>query len=154
LDTGYLGAMHHADGDRQSIWCLCSHTIGLAALIGLAIAQSVYALEVKLSGQVNRAVMRADNGNDSEVFHVDNDNSSTRFRLTGSEQVNDLVKIGVVWENQFESNSSSSVDIGQNSDGSAPFSERKMEAYFDTPYGKLSIVQGDGAANGSSEMDL
>ncbi|MDJ0784554.1 MAG: porin [Desulfosarcinaceae bacterium] len=124
------------------------------AFFSLVAVQSVYAVEVTLSGQVNRALMWADNGNDSEVFHVDNDNSSTRFRLTGSEQVNDLVTVGIGWENQFESNSSASVDIGQNSDGSAPFTERKLEAYFETPYGKLSIGQGDGAANGTAEMDL
>ena len=128
---------------------------GTAVLISIASVQAVHALEVKLSGQVNRAMMWADNGNDSELFHVDNDNSSTRFRLTGSEQVNDMVKIGVNWENEFESNSSSKVEIGQNGDGDAPvLKERKMEAYFDTPYGKVSIGQGDGAANGTSEMDL
>ena len=52
-------------------------------VLGLGTAQAV---EVKLSGQINRAIMWADNGNESEILHVDNDNSSTRFRLVGAEQ--------------------------------------------------------------------
>jgi len=128
-----------------------SSTVAVIILLGL---QPVQAVEVKLSGQVNRAVMWADNGNDSEVFNVDNDNSSTRFRFTGSEEVNDSVKVGVVWENEFQSNASNKVDIGQENDGTSEFNDRKLEAYFVVPFGKLSIGQGDGAGNGTSEEDL
>jgi len=42
----------------------------------------------------------------------------------------------------------------QNSDGSSDFKERKMEAYFQMDFGKITIGQGDGAANGTSEQDL
>ena len=131
-----------------------TYVAGLLAAVALFALQPAQALEVEISGQVNRAIIWADNGNDSEVFHVDNDNSSTRFRFTGSEQVSDAVKVGVVWENEFESNASNTVDIGQESDGSSNFKERKMEVYFLTDYGKVSMGQGDGAANGTAEMDL
>lgn len=130
---------------------LCVGIVAAVLLMGLSPAQ---ALEVKLSGQINRAMMWADNGNNDELFHVDNDNSSTRFRLVGSEKVSDWIEVGVVWESQFESNSSSSVDIGQDSDGTSAFTERKLEAWFGSQYGKLWIGQGDGAANGTSEVDL
>ena len=50
----------------------------LALVMVLMGIQSVHAVEVKLSGQINRAIMWANNGNESELFHVDNDNSSTR----------------------------------------------------------------------------
>jgi len=126
----------------------------MVAVIFLLGLQPVQALEVKLSGQINRAIMWADNGNDSEVFNVDNDNSSTRFRFTGSEQVSDSVNVGVVWENEFQSNASNNVDIGQENDGEADFKERIMEAYFVVPFGKVSIGQGSGAADGTSEEDL
>jgi predicted porin len=126
--------------------------VAIGLLVGLSPAQ---ALEVKLSGQINRAIMWADNGNNDELFHVDNDNSSTRFRLVGSELVTDWLEVGVVWESQFESNSSSSVDIGQDDDGVSEFTERKLEAWFgNRKFGKLWIGQGDGAANGTSEEDL
>ncbi len=130
--------------------------VAVAVALGLVMLalEPVHAVEVKLSGQINRMIMWADNGNDSELIHVDNDNSSTRFRLTGSEQVNESVKVGVAWETEFESNTSSGVDVPNNSDNSASFKERKLEAYFVVPFGKISIGQGDGAANGTSESDL
>jgi predicted porin len=132
-------------------YILYSSTVAVILLLGL---QPVQALEVKLSGQVNRAIMWADNGKDTEVLNVDNDNSSTRFSLTGSEQVNDSVTVGVVWENEFQSNASNDVDVGQDDDGTSAFNDRKLEAYFVVPFGKISIGQGDGAANGTSEEDL
>jgi len=130
---------------------LYSSMLAVIILLGLPPVQAV---EVKLSGQVNRAIMWADNGKDTEIFNVDNDNSSTRFRFTGSEEVTDSVKAGVVWENEFQSNASNNVDIGQENDGDADFKERIMEAYFVVPFGKISIGQGSGAADGTSEEDL
>jgi predicted porin len=135
-------------------FCKSSLVMGIVAGILLAGFGPAQALEVKLSGQINRAIMWAGNGNDDELFHVDNDNSSTRFRLVGSEDVSQHVEVGVVWESQFESNSSSSVDIGQNSDGTSAFTERKLEVWFGGEFGKVWIGQGDGAANGTSEVDL
>jgi predicted porin len=132
-------------------YTMYSSMVAVIVFLGLP---SVQALEVKLSGQVNRAVMWADNGNDTSVLNVDNDNSSTRFSLTGSEQVNDSVTVGVVWENEFQSNASNNVDVGQDDDGTSAFNDRKLEAYFVVPFGKISIGQGDGAANGTSEEDL
>jgi predicted porin len=99
-------------------------------------------------------VLWADNGTDSDVGHVDNDNSSTRFRIRGSADVTGNTQAGITWETEFESNTSSKFDINQNNDGSADFKERKLEAWYKGPWGKLSIGQGDGAANGTSEMDL
>lgn len=136
----------HYSRSRISLWVLV-----IILFFGLGTAQAV---EVKLSGQINRAIMWADNGTNDDILHVDNDNSSTRFRLVGDEQVSDMVKVGVVWETQFESNSSADVDINQNDDGTSAFTERRLEAFFDTSYGKLSIGQGPGAADGTSEFDL
>ncbi len=55
-------------------------------------------LEVKLSGQVNRAVMHVKDGINSDLFHVDGDNSSTRFRFTGTQTLSASTKAGVVFE--------------------------------------------------------
>ncbi len=40
------------------------------------------------------------------------------------------------------------------SDRSSSVTEREFEAHFGMPFGKISIGQGDGAASGSSEVDL
>lgn len=114
----------------------------------------VNAVSFKVSGQINRAIEYVDNGDESELFHVDNDNSSTRFRFVGSEEIGHGMTVGIVWETQFESNSSSTIDVGQNDDGTSVFTERIFEAYFSGTWGKATIGQGDGAANGTAEVDL
>ena len=114
----------------------------------------VNAVSFKVSGQINRALEYVDNGDESELFHVDNDNSSTRFRFVGSEEIGHGMTVGIVWETQFESNSSSTIDVGQNDDGESEFTERIFEAYFSGTWGKATIGQGDGAANGTAEVDL
>ena len=114
---------------KKNIFKFITYSSIVAVVVFLGLP-SVQALEVKLSGQVNRAVMWADNGKDTSVLNVDNDNSSTRFSLTGSEQVNDSVTVGVVWENEFQSNASNNVDVGQDDDGTSAFNDRKLKAFL------------------------
>ena len=130
-------------------------TIALTILLILPAAQ---ALDFKISGQVNRAVLWGDNGNDDDIKFVDNENSSTRFRFTGENEFDNNWKVGFKWENQMESNSSldTDIDIGENGDTSdVTFTERHMDVYFEhSRFGKLSLGQGDTASNGTSEVDL
>ena len=130
-------------------------TLAFAILLILPAAQAV---DFKISGQINRAILGGDNGNDSDVKFVDNDNSSTRFRFTGSNDFDEAWKVGIVWEVQMESNSSADdgIDIGQNGDvGGASFTERKIEFYVDhKKLGKISLGQGDTASNSTAEVDL
>lgn len=125
----------------------------LFAVLGAGTMVSAYAVDFKISGQVNRALLWADNGDDSDLFHVDNDNSSTRIRIKGSEDFGKYTA-GFYFEQQFESNTSVNVDIPNTGDGADSDSERWREAWFSGSWGKLSIGQGDGAANGTSEVDL
>ncbi len=113
-------------------------------------------INLTLSGQVNRMLNIANDGENTEVFHVDNDNSSTRFRLVGKGQVNNDVSLGSTIEVQMESNSSANVDQdNERGIGGTSFTERKLEAWFQSKrLGKLSIGQGDTASNGTSEVDL
>jgi len=134
----------------KKIGFLSTITICLVVLL----VAPVYAVSFKISGQINRALERVDNGVDSDWFHVDNDNSSTRFRFVGSEEIAYGLTTGIVWETQFESNPSNEIDVGQNNDGTSEFTERKFEAYFSGNWGKATIGQGDGAANGTAEVDL
>ncbi|MEJ2223076.1 MAG: porin, partial [Desulfobacterales bacterium] len=139
-------------------------TMAISILLILPAAQ---ALDFKVSGQVNRAVLWGDNGNDDDVKFVDNENSSTRFRFTGSNEFDENWKVGFKWENQMESNSSiddddndgngfGDLDIGENGDlGDVTFTERHMDIYVEhSKFGKLSLGQGDTASNGTSEVDL
>ncbi len=125
--------------------------VGAALLVA---APAVSALEAKISGQVNRAIMSADDGVNSELLFVDNDTSSTRFRFTGSEQVTDDLEAGLTWEVEFQSNPSDVVTPTNRDAASPSFDERKMELYLRGNWGKATLGQGDGAANGGIELDL
>ncbi len=116
-------------------------------------ANAVDNLEFKWSGQISRAITFADNGADDDVLFVDNNNSGTRLRLTGKMDISPGLTAGVVWETQYQDNSSSSIDIGDK-DNSSAFSSRKRDLWFKGGWGKLSLGQGDGAANGTSEVDF
>lgn len=113
-------------------------------------------VSLAISGQVNRGILYTRDGRQGEIFHVDNDNSSTRVRLIGKARLGDDVTMGTQIEVQMESNST--VSINQTTDngvGGAAFTERKLELYLDSKqFGWLWLGQGDTASNGTSEVDL
>jgi len=112
---------------------------------------------LKLYGQVNRALLYIDDGSTQEVFHVDNDHSSTRIGLTGTVKATDELNIGAKIEVQFESNSTANVNQGNNGAviASNSFTERHLDLYFDHKgLGKLSMGQGSTASDGTSQSDL
>jgi predicted porin len=113
-------------------------------------------ITLTLSGQINRGVLYADDGAETAVLNVDNDNSSTRVRFVGVGRYNEDITVGTVFEVQFESNSSANIKIdGSDPGGVDHFTERKLEIYFDhARYGRIWLGQGDTASNGTSEVDL
>ncbi|MGI9452612.1 MAG: hypothetical protein ACR2QH_18510, partial [Geminicoccaceae bacterium] len=113
-------------------------------------------VSLTVSGQVNRGILVTDDGDETDVFFVDNDNSSTRIRLLGDAKLNDDISVGSVIEVQFESNSTADVSQDNQRDaGDNNFTERKLEVFADSKaYGRLWLGQGDTASNGTSEVDL
>lgn len=126
------------------------------------------ALGVKLSGQVNRAVLWANRDNDNngddfddtEIFNVDNDAASTRFNITGR---SGLGPQGTFLEDMFvgtnlsvEVIANSTADIEFNSKAQSPTLEaRKAELYFHkNGYGRIWMGLGDTATDGVTEIDL
>jgi predicted porin len=130
-------------------------TITLAILLILPAAQAV---DFKISGQINRAILWGDNGNNDDVKFVDNDNSSTRFRFTGANEFEGAWTAGITWEVEMQSNPSNDtdIDIGENDDSSdVTFNERKMEFYIEhKKFGQVTLGQGSTASDGTSEVDL
>ncbi len=129
-------------------------------LVPPAPAPNANTIQLKISGQVNRAILWGDNGNDDEVFYTDNDNTGTRFRFVASGRLNDDVTAGATIELQFESNSST--DIRFNANGGTPgtsataaVGERIAEVWLNSAsMGKLTLGQGNTASNGTAETDL
>jgi Gram-negative porin len=121
----------------------------------LLAASPANAVDFAISGQINRATLYADDGDTASWFFVDNDNSSTRFRFTGGNDFERGWKVGIVWEVQFESNSSSAVSMDSSNTelGGDSFTERKIEFWVEK-WGRLWVGQGDMASNGTSEVSL
>ena len=127
----------------------------IAIVAVLVLVPPTQAVDFKISGQINRAILWADNGSDDDHWFVDNENSSSRFRFTGSNDFDNNFSVGIVWEVEMESNSSVDFDIGDDDDtGDVTFGERKLEFYIDHTYGRLWLGQGDMASNGTAEVDL
>ncbi|MCI5224067.1 MAG: porin [Candidatus Electrothrix sp. AR4] len=140
----------------------CKITVITAAILlsGVSEASSLEVksgndnVNVNLYGQINRAVMFADDGNEQKLFHVDNDNSSTRLGLNGKVAANESLTVGGKFEVEWQANPSNKVSMEEESI-SGSFNERHMDLYFTLKdIGKLSIGRGDMASNGSSEVDL
>jgi hypothetical protein len=131
-----------------------------AMLLGGAVSAS--ALEVKsgydkvnlkLYGHINRAIMSVDNGNDSNIFHVDNSHSETRAGLKAKVAASESLTIGGTFEVQLQSNPSDKVSMDDESIA-AELKERKIDIYVDSDIGKLSVGRGNMASDDTSEVDL
>jgi predicted porin len=135
----------------------------LTAATLLAASTGVQALEiksgndkvdVKIYGQVNRALMFVDDGNDSKLFHVDNNNSSTRIGLQGKVKSSDNLTVGSNFELEWTPNSSQQVSMEKESI-SGTFADRLVEVYADFKNtGKFSLGKGNMASEDTSEVDL
>lgn len=140
----------------------------LTVLVGATLAGATgaaHAIEAKVSGQVARALMFVDDGKTEEVHHVDAADK-TRFRFTGTGEVMPGLTGGLAFEAEFLSNPSSNVTNFQKSVGSGTsyggtsannsvtLDERHMHVWLGGAFGRVSLGQSDGAANGASEVDL
>ncbi len=133
---------------RRIAVALAAATLSLAA--GSAGAQG---FEAKISGHLNRMIMQVDDGTDSELFHADNVNSQTRLRFTGTKEVQPGLTAGINWEVGYTSNPSNALSM-TNRSVAATFNERHVDVFLSGGWGRLSMGQGDGAANGAMEVDL
>ncbi len=111
---------------------------------------------VTLYGQVNRGVMVVDDGDKTNIYQVDNDNSSTRIGILGSAKPTDGLEIGTKIEVQFESNSTADVDRNnRRGQGSNNFTKRHLDLFLKSnPFGKFSLGFGSTASDSTSETDL
>lgn len=131
--------------------------VGAALLVGGTAVQAQN-LQVQLYGQVNRALMWADDETQSKWFHVDGQPSSTRFGIRGTSQVMPGLRAGAQIEAEMKSNPSDTVsftDAVTGVDGGAVrLAERWLDLFFEGGWGKVNIGQGSGAADDASTIDL
>lgn len=133
--------------------CLVLAISGFSSSGALAQA-SLSSVSADVYGQLNYGMLFGDTGDGSEHFIVDNDNSASRVgaRLKGDLDGTGL-SVGAHVELEWQQNPSNSVSLQQRSvDGE--FNERHMNVFVSGGFGKLSLGQGAGAADGNTEQDL
>ncbi|MBT6276466.1 MAG: porin [Chromatiales bacterium] len=130
----------------------------LAVAIASAMAAPIgaSAIEASVSGHVNRVILFADDGFDSDVMQADSSNSMSRFRITGS---GDLgiggMKVGVNLEASWASNRTSRVTIkARNGNGGAAdlaFAIRHSNLWFSGGWGRLIMGHTSTAYDGITD---
>ena len=83
--------------------------LSTAVAAGLAATtMPAHALTLGISGQINKTIGYIDNGDDSAIGFFDNSISGSRFRFTGEEDIGGGLKVGGVWEWQWQNSPTSS----------------------------------------------
>jgi len=113
-------------------------------------------INVQLYGHLNKALLYSDDGNEDNLYVVDNSNSSTRIGINGAARAMDGLEAGTRIEVQFTTNPSNSVSqIDENNVGTNSFTKRWFDAYLTSKrFGQVRLGHGSTASDGTSEADL
>ena len=116
------------------------------AVAGVVAPMTAQALDVSVSGQVNRAIRFADNGANSDVQHVEGAASGSRFRFTASGEVAPGIVAGAKIEQGF---SVGAVDIdAKDADKPEAVNFRESYLYFGGDFGTVTMGWTYPAGNG------
>jgi len=112
-------------------------------------------IDLAISGQINRMVTVANDGDSTKLYNLDNANSSSRIRFVGRARSDQGFSIGTLLEAELRSNASTVVDQRNQDTGRVSFEDRHIDLFVEhEDYGRLSLGQGDTAANSTAEVDL
>jgi hypothetical protein len=111
-------------------------------------------VKLTVSGQVNRAVNVIDDGDETDVYFVDNGASNSRLRLIGTAQVDEDLTLGSKLEVAVAPNSSA--DVNQEDQESGDFFDERVAELFllSKRYGALYLGKGSTSSDGTAEVDL
>jgi len=113
-------------------------------------------VNVQLYGHLNKALLYAKDGNEDNLYVVDNSNSSTRVGINGVARASDDLEAGTRIEVQFQTNPSSSVSqLAENNVGTNSFTKRWFDVYLQSKrFGEVRLGHGSTASDVTSEVDL
>ena len=113
--------------------------IAVAVSSALALPMAAQAVELSVSGHVNRAIVSVDGaGNDGSLQFNDANASESRVRFVGSEELENGITVGVNLEVAFGGADQNSYDA---TDGSSDLRVRHKNVYLMTPGGKFTLGQ-------------
>ena len=113
-------------------------------------------VSLEISGQVNEAIMFWDDGFESNVYQVTNDNARTRFRVKGDAKIVDGWKAGYMIElGARGANSKRTTQDNPKGDGAGLLDVRHSYWFIDSKQmGRLSVGLTGGAAESVTEINL
>jgi len=113
-------------------------------------------VKLTLSGQINRQVLMIDDGFDTEVKHVDNQLTGSRFRIGGSGKINADMSVGTMIEMGIIPNSAGATtqDATNSNSGAASTHEARVVDIFFTSskFGRVYMGKGAAGSDGSGEI--
>ena len=120
---------------------------------GMYVSRTQKRVRLRIDGQVHRAVLIGATRQNTEVLHVDGDQSSTRLRFRGDAGLGGGWKVEARIEFEIENNDSNGTrDSNPNFDD---FNLRKARIRFSHKrWGAISIGREDTATNGIAEIDF
>ena len=120
------------------------------AIVPMIAPMTTQALDVGVSGQVNRAIRFADNGVNSDVQHIDGSASGSRWRITAEGEVMPGITAGARLEQGLTSNRGWELDIeAPDSDVGNNVEFRHSMLYFSGDFGKVTMGNAPAAGNGA-----
>ncbi|MBI3900040.1 MAG: porin [Gammaproteobacteria bacterium] len=128
----------------------------VAAAVGAALvatAPVAGAMEAKLSGQLNRAMMWADDGTQSNSFFVDSTTYHSFVDLSASHEVSPALTVGLKYNLGLFQNESDGVSQGSRSTADVA-KTRYADTYLKGAFGKVSLGHGDSASAYFTEYDF
>jgi hypothetical protein len=122
---------------------------------GARVTSGETGIDLAISGQVNRMVTLADDGDKTKLYNVDNDNSSSRIRFVGRGRTDGGLVVGSLIEAQLQPNDSETVNRRNQDTGNVSFESRHVDLFVQhEEFGKVSLGRGDTASNNTAEVDL
>ena len=129
--------------------------LAIAISGALTVPMAAQAVEFKVGGHVNRAILFTDDGRGSDVRHVDNTNSSSRINLKGSEALGvGGMKVGFYVEFEHSGNRASSHTMKGPDTTNATVGLRHSAIWFSGKWGKLWAGHTNNAYNGALGKDF
>ncbi|MEL6287589.1 MAG: porin [Pseudomonadota bacterium] len=133
----------------------------VAELEATAVRHGNRKVKLTLSGQVNSALLYFDDGIDSDVYVIDNDESSTRIRLDAVGTIAPGVTAGLVIEFDVEIAGGSRIGgfdgdegVQRPDDDGDGIQLRRANWFIAGSVGKISIGQGSMASDGAFEVSF
>lgn len=114
------------------------------------------AFDLTITGRVNRALMVADDGQDTTLLNVDNNNGSSRIAFIADSRNDGPLKVGAAYEAEFRINNSASISQDEaDENDTEDFRARRAEIFLThDDLGKLWLGQGHTASDDITQQDL